>query len=86
MRLMAKRTVKVGSSGRYGPRYGVRIRKRVRDIEKVQKKDHECPACHHMSVKREGAGIWQCSHCDTKFAASAYTPIAKRAISKVRED
>jgi len=82
---MAKRTVKAGSSGRFGPRYGVRVRKRVKDIESKQKKKHECPSCHHESVKREGSGIWLCRHCDTKFAAAAYTPVPRKLISRVSE-
>ncbi len=82
---MAKRTVKVGSSGRYGARYGVRVRRRVRDLEKHQRRKHECPVCHHESVRRVGSGIWHCRRCEVKFAASAYTPVPRRAFSKVEE-
>ena len=82
---MSKRTVKAGNSGRYGARYGVVIRNRVKNIEQIQKMRHECPVCHHASVKRESSGIWLCRHCGAKFAASAYTPIAKKTISQVAE-
>ncbi|MDR0334776.1 MAG: 50S ribosomal protein L37ae [Methanomassiliicoccaceae archaeon] len=82
---MSKRTVKAGSSGRFGARYGVVIRNRVKNIERIQKMRHECPVCHHASVKRESSGIWLCRHCSAKFAASAYTPAAKKAISQVSE-
>jgi len=82
---MSKRTVKAGSSGRFGARYGVVIRNRVKNIERIQKLRHECPVCHHASVKRESSGIWLCRHCGTKFAASAYTPTAKKTISQVPE-
>ena len=82
---MAKRTVKAGSSGRFGARYGVVVRNRVKNIEQTQKMRHECPVCHHPSVKREGSGIWLCRHCGAKFAAGAYSPVAKKAISQVSE-
>jgi Ribosomal protein L37AE/L43A len=82
---MTKRTVKAGSSGRFGSRYGVVVRNRVKNIEKTQKMSHECPVCHHASVKRESSGIWYCRHCGVKFAAAAYTPVAKKAISQVPE-
>jgi len=82
---MTKRTVKAGSSGRFGARYGVVVRNRIKNIERTQKIRHECPVCHHASVKRESSGIWLCRHCDTKFAASAYTPTVKKAISQVPE-
>jgi len=77
---MSKRTAKVGSAGKFGPRYGVRVRKRVRDIGRVKTGPHECPNCHHKNVKRVSTGIWQCRHCDTKFAASAYNPRTMRLV------
>ncbi|MCL2606980.1 MAG: 50S ribosomal protein L37ae [Methanomassiliicoccaceae archaeon] len=82
---MTKRTTKAGSSGRFGARYGVVVRNRVKNIERTQKQRHECPVCHHESVKRESSGIWVCRHCSAKFAAAAYTPKPKKVISQVPE-
>jgi large subunit ribosomal protein L37Ae len=79
---MAKRTVKAGSSGRYGTRYGVVIRKLTRDIERSQRSNFECPSCHHMSVRRVSSGIWACRHCQAKFAAGCYNPRVREAVSK----
>ena len=71
---MAKRTKKVGSAGRFGSRYGVRARTRIRNIEVVQKAKHICPSCGHQKVKRTGTSIWQCGKCGVKFAGGAYLP------------
>jgi len=71
---MAKRTKKVGSTGRLGARYGVRARTRVRNVEVIQKIKHVCPSCGHQKVKRIGTSIWKCSKCGVKFAGGAYTP------------
>jgi large subunit ribosomal protein L37Ae len=79
---MSKSTEKAGSSGRFGARYGVVVRNRVRDIEKVKTSYHECPRCHRPSVTRICSGIWQCSKCDAKFAAGAYSPISKKETSE----
>jgi large subunit ribosomal protein L37Ae len=71
---MAKRTKKVGPVGRFGARYGVRARTRVRNIELVQKAKHVCPSCGHKKVKRISTSIWQCGKCNIKFAGGAYYP------------
>jgi len=63
-----------GSSGRFGPRYGRFIRKRVAQIEKVSKAKHTCPRCDRDSVKRIGTGIWECKKCGFKFAGGTYVP------------
>ncbi|MFW9993806.1 MAG: 50S ribosomal protein L37Ae [Candidatus Odinarchaeota archaeon] len=68
------KTKKVGSTGRFGRRYGSTLRKRVLAVEKVQKKKHKCPSCASMKVKRESVGLWRCHFCDHKFAGGAYTP------------
>ncbi len=83
---MSKRTEKAGSSGRFGARYGVIVRNRIKTIEAQQKGKHECPVCHHMSVKRVSSGIWFCKHCDTKFAATAYSPNTKKELSQISEE
>ncbi len=71
---MAKRTKKVGSVGRYGARYGVRAKTRVKNIEVIQKIKHICPNCGHKKVRRISTSIWQCNKCDIKFAGGAYNP------------
>jgi large subunit ribosomal protein L37Ae len=71
---MARKTKKVGSTGRFGSRYGVRARTRVRNIELSQKAKHPCPSCGHQKVKRISTSIWQCKKCNIKFAGGAYQP------------
>lgn len=67
-------TKKVGSAGRFGSRYGVTVRQKVANIEKIQKRKHKCPYCNYNKVKRLSAGIWKCKKCGTKFAGKAYEP------------
>jgi large subunit ribosomal protein L37Ae len=71
---MAKRTKKVGPSGRFQARYGVRARTQVRNIEITQRKKHICPSCGDKKVKRVSTSIWQCRKCGIKFAGGAYQP------------
>lgn len=71
---MSKRTKKVGPSGRFGPRYGVRDRVRFREVERRQKKPHTCPSCGQPKVTRVATSIWTCRKCGIKFAGGAYLP------------
>ncbi len=82
------RTKKVGSTGRFGPRYGAKLRRRVLDIEKKRHEPHRCPACATRALKRQAAGLWKCRKCDILFAGGAYVPYtdagkaARRAIAQ----
>jgi len=67
-------TRKVGPAGRFGSRYGKRIREKVKDIEKIQKLRHTCPVCKMPYVKRLSSGIWKCRKCGAKFTGLAYYP------------
>ncbi len=67
-------TKKVGSAGRFGVRYGRKIRQKVADVEKKQKIWHKCPYCNKFKVKREAIGIWKCRTCGSRFTGRAYTP------------
>lgn len=78
---MSKRTKKVGSTGRFGPRYGVRDRVRVREIERRQHAAHACPSCGHPKVVRAATSIWACRKCGTKFAGGAYFPRTDAGLS-----
>ena len=73
---MSRGTKKVKSAGRFGARYGLRIRRRFTDVEVRQKARHACPSCQMGRVKRVSTGIWQCRKCEYKFAGGAYTPVA----------
>ena len=66
-------TKKVGSSGRFGVRYGLRIRKNVLSIDKLRKAQKKCPDCLKDSIKRQATGIWVCKSCGLKFAGGAYS-------------
>jgi large subunit ribosomal protein L37Ae len=82
------RTKKVGSTGRFGSRYGAKLRRRVLDIERRRHEPNRCPACATKALKRQAAGLWKCSKCDLLFAGGAYVPYtdagkaAKRAIAQ----
>ncbi|MFH0962200.1 MAG: 50S ribosomal protein L37ae [archaeon] len=67
-------TKKSMTSARFGVRYGTKVRKRIAEIEALQKKKHDCPVCHYSRVSRLSMGIWQCKHCNAKFAGGAWTP------------
>jgi len=71
---MSKRTKKVGSSGRYAERYGVKSRTMVREVESQQKQHHVCPRCGQKAVHRTSTSIWACKKCGMVFAGGAYAP------------
>lgn len=68
------KTKKVGSTGRFGARYGRKIRTRVKKVEKLQNVKAKCLKCTKLGVKRLSTGIWFCKKCGAKFAGKAYTP------------
>ncbi|MBI2148165.1 50S ribosomal protein L37ae [Candidatus Woesearchaeota archaeon] len=65
-------TKKVGSTGRFGVRYGLTVRQKVLAIEKRQKMCYECPSCSKTAVKRVAKGIWACNKCSHKFTGKAF--------------
>lgn len=78
-------TKKVGTTGRYGARYGTRTKKIVNAIEKISKQSHECPYCERKALKRIAVGIWKCKKCGVKFAGGAYTPKSSIELVKGEE-
>ena len=79
---MVTRTKKVKSTGRFGTRYGSRLRKDVRKIEITSKAFHTCQRCHLKKVKKISVGIWICRKCKHTFAGGAWEPqtnVGKRA-------
>jgi large subunit ribosomal protein L37Ae len=80
-----------GSVGRFGSRYGRKIRKRVLAVEKRMKQEHPCPSCGRKSVRRTSTSVWECRKCGAKFAGGAYVPqtpsgrTARRVITGLSE-
>lgn len=69
---MSKRTKKVKNTGWMGARYGIRIRRRVLEIDSARLADAPCPRCSTVTVHRESSGVFVCRRCKTQFASGAY--------------
>nr|AKV16232.1 60S ribosomal L37ae [Pectinaria gouldii] len=84
---MARRTHKVGITGKYGTRYGASLRKQVRRYEVQQHSKYICVFCGKTAMRRQCVGIWQCKSCKKTVAGGAYTfatPAATTARSTIR--
>jgi large subunit ribosomal protein L37Ae len=68
---MAKRTRKVKSAGRFQARYGAKVRKKVKEIEELQRKKQKCIFCDGTAA-RLAYGIYKCKSCGKKFTGKAY--------------
>jgi len=79
---MSQRTKKVGPTGWMGPRYGIRIRRRVVEIDRIRGAASPCPRCATVTVRRVASGIFQCSRCGTRFASNAYAFSAPPPITR----
>lgn len=64
------KTKKVGLTGKFGSRYGLRIRRKILKVD--SRKSNVCPYCGKKQVKRIAAGIWECQKCKKKFSGGAY--------------
>ncbi len=65
---------KTKSAGRFGSRYGKRVRDKLVNVESKQRKKQVCPFCKKPGVKRLSNGIWQCQRkkCAKKFASNTF--------------
>lgn len=69
---------KMAQVGRFGTRYGKKIRVAVISIEKKQRAKQKCPYCTRMTAKRMAKGIWECKFCGKTFTGGAYFLEAKQ--------
>jgi large subunit ribosomal protein L37Ae len=79
-----KKGRKTRSAGRFGPRYGRKIRKLVADIEEKSKRKYDCPRCGRTKIKRDGTAIWKCAKCGYTFAGGTYIPFTSAGRSVAR--
>jgi len=66
------RTKKVKSSGRFGARYGKKVRTKITKFEAKQRKKQSCPFCKKTGIKRLSKGIYKCFKCGKKFTSNAF--------------
>ena len=71
---MPSKSKKSKSAGRFGARYGKKIRAKLVKVEEKQRKKQKCPFCGKLGVKKLSKGIWQCTRkkCNKKFASNTY--------------
>jgi len=71
---MATKSKKTKSAGRFGARYGKKVRTKLVKVETKQRVKQKCPFCEKEGVKRLSKGIWQCIRpkCSKKFASNTY--------------
>lgn len=63
-----------------GARYGATVRKRYIEIVSSLRREHKCPQCGVVAVKRRSVGVWECRKCGFTFAGGAYTPVTKLGV------
>jgi len=78
---MSNSAKKVGAVARFGPRYGVRIRSRMLEVEKEKIRPASCPRCGTPALDRTSTAIWECRHCGYKYAARAFSASYRKIIS-----
>ncbi|NIA02951.1 MAG: 50S ribosomal protein L37ae [Nitrospirae bacterium] len=92
---MAKKFTRKGrktrSAGRFGVRYGTKVRKLVADIEERMRQGYKCPECGMVAINRTDTGIWSCKKCNYTFSGGTYVPktsvglVAARSLKKAME-
>ena len=69
---MPTKLKKSKSAGRFGARYGKKVRAKLVKVEEKQRIKQKCPFCGKFGVKRISKGIWDCKKCNKKFASNTY--------------
>lgn len=69
---MATKLKKTKSAGRFGARYGKKVRSKLVRVEGKQRASQKCLICNKEGAKRISKGIWNCNKCGKKFSADAY--------------
>lgn len=67
------KTKKVGISGKFGVRYGAKVRKSWEEVAQKQKGFTKCPKCESkVRNMRESIGLWYCRKCGARWTGGAW--------------
>ena len=69
---MPSKFKKAKSAGRFGARYGKKVRANLVSVEKKQRIKQKCPYCEKSGVKSISKGVWHCRKCGKKFASRVF--------------
>jgi large subunit ribosomal protein L37Ae len=69
---MTSKSKKSRAAGRFGARYGKKVRSKLADVESKQRIKQKCPFCNKPGIKRTSKGIWECKKCKKRFASDVY--------------
>ena len=58
----------------YRVRGGLKLKRKLEKVHKMQKAVYVCPNCKHKTLKRKASGIWYCKKCGLEMAGGAYSP------------
>ncbi|MBD3185508.1 50S ribosomal protein L37ae [Candidatus Bathyarchaeota archaeon] len=78
------RSKKVGTTGRFGSRYGTLVRYRVKTIESYKNAQVRCLKCKTRAIKRESVGLWTCKKCGVRFTGGAYNITTPQGLVSAR--
>ena len=69
---MPSKFKKAKAAGRFGARYGKKVRANLNSIENKQRIKQTCPYCEKSGVKSLSKGVWFCKKCGKKFASRVF--------------
>ena len=69
---MTTKSKKTKSAGRFGPRYGKKVKDKLVKVETKQRVKQNCLFCNKKGVKRKAKGIWECGKCGKTYASNTY--------------
>jgi len=88
---MESKKSKVGISGKYGTRYGSKLRKQVQTYEILKRMKYTSPFSGKNSIRRKAAGIWYDKSTGRTIAGGAWefstnaAQVARATINRLKK-
>ena len=88
---MESKKSNVGITGKYGTRYGSKLRKQIKAIEILQRMKYTSPFSGKNSIRRKAAGIWYDKSTGRTIAGGAWefqtnaAQVARATINRLKK-